>query len=164
MNGSKYNIVAIIGLVALVVFLILPLVSASMGGTEIMAPKGLDYVLGETEVTFLGETRTIEIDLKLGIILIIVSAVVVVIGAFKRIKKLSFISAIVGGLIVLANIGSAAEEFANLGAGASASVGLGMWIPLICFIAAAVLSLMADKEASASVVAEEAPQQFNQQF
>lgn len=158
-SANKWMIILIAGVVAIAAFLFLPLASASYGGTEILSVNGLDYVMGEAEVSYMGHTQTAEVSLTFDMILLLIAGAALIYAGLKQIQKIALVGGIVGAVITLLNAFDNPEGFeAFEKMGGSASIGLGLWIPAICFIGAAVLAFMLKKEE-----VQPAPQQIDQQ-
>ena len=143
---NKGLIAAALAVVAIIVFMVLPLATLTYGEETVMSLKGFHYITGSVEISFMGFTQSIPVELEIDVILLIIGAALTVFAGVKNSKKLALTGTIIGFLVMLINVGNAAEKFGGLNKqGMEASVGIGMWIALICYAGAVVMSFMMTK-------------------
>jgi len=147
-NVNKWTVILIAGVVAIAAFLFLPLMSVSYGGTELASATGMDYVCGEVELSYMGQTQTIEVELTFDMIIMLVAGAVAIFASYKKSVMSALIAGGVGFVITLINIFDAPGGDAM--AGGSVSLGLGIWVPLICYAGIAALAWILKKEQQAA--------------
>ena len=158
-NFDKNKVIIVLAIVALLAFLFLPIMDASLGG-ESASPNGMDYVSGEFEVETPYGVQKYPAELSFDMVVIMAAAVVAGIGGYMKKKKVALVGGVVGFVFLVLNIVNKPDYFETFkNAGGSVSFGLGMWIPLIAFAGVVALAWMLKKEEAQ----QDAPVEISQQ-